>query len=137
MIADDYCYTSLAEDRMFARLLEKNKSNRMAFEYRMALYLLTGKLSEFAENLPLLKDLRYERIPRTYEEAILLQMSNTHTEVDLHGYAFTVDSCSRFEGFAKVYASYDTKEAAMAELQRNYGDTYFFYYAYGFSGGKQ
>ena len=70
MPAIDRDFTSVDEN-IFLDLLDKNRQNRMAFEYLMGFYLLTGQFDKFAGNLDRLDDFDYARIPRVYEEAIL------------------------------------------------------------------
>ncbi|MCJ7728664.1 MAG: DUF6057 family protein [Sedimentisphaerales bacterium] len=138
MPAIDRDFRSLNED-IFLDLLDKNRQNRMAFEYLMAFYLLTGRFDKFAGNLDRLDDFDYGRIPRVYEEAILLYSYIKKTKVELHGREISPESRERFIGFRNIYIGrYRTNDkAALKELARNYGDSYFFYCLYGRSGMKK
>ncbi|MDD5327016.1 MAG: DUF6057 family protein [Phycisphaerae bacterium] len=120
---------------MYLDLLDSNKHNRMAFEYLMAYYLLTIQLDKFAENLGRLDDFDYDRIPRLYEEAVLLYNS-TGKKAELHGRKISRESQERFKNFSNTYLGRygKNKEMAIGELTKNYGDSYFFYYVYGPSG---
>jgi len=110
-------------------LLEANKQNRMAFEYLMALYLLTRQLDKFVQNLDRLDDFDYPDIPRLYEEAILLYAYHTRKTVDLYGRQITLESFQRFEGFKQVLSHYKGNEqAVLDELTKHFSDSYFFYY---------
>jgi hypothetical protein len=125
-------------ESIFLDLLDKNKHNRMAFEYLMGIYLLTGQLDKFTGNLYRLDDFEYTRIPRAYEEAILLY--NLMNKKDaLPGREISSQSRARFDGFCNIYFGRyrGNKAAALNELARDYGDSYFFYSAYGRSGMKQ
>jgi len=125
------------EDALLA-LLEKNRQNRMAIEYLMALYLLTGQLDKFIENLNYLDDLDYSEIPRHYEEAILVYTSVSKKLVNLRGRRISPQSHRRFEDFIQVFNRHGgNTQAAFDELAKNYGDSYFFYYTYGVSGMKK
>ena len=118
-------------------LLRKNRQNKMAFEYLMALYLLRGQLDKFVQNLNRLDDFDYAGIPRVYEEAILLYMTNTKKTVDLRGRRISDRSRQRFNGFAQILAGYRSdRQAAMNDLAKDYGNSYLYYYAYGPSGVK-
>jgi hypothetical protein len=122
-------------ETVFLDLLESNRKNRMAFEYLMAWYLLTRQLERFERSLDRLDDFDYSRIPRHYEEAMLLYAAESRKPVDLRGRQISPETVERYKGFVQIYQSYwKNKQAAMSELASHYGDSYFFYYLYGFSG---
>lgn len=138
MIKDDYAFaspTSRLSTKILAEPLEKNKNNRMAFEYLMTYYLLTKQLDKFAENIGRLNDFDYKEIPRLYEEAILLYRSMGKT-VELGKREISSQSQERFNKFRDTYfGKYEKdKNAALSELTKNYGDSYLFYYVYDKSG---
>jgi hypothetical protein len=138
MPAIDRDFGSLNEN-IFLDLLDKNKHNRMAFEYLEAFYLLTIQLDKFVANLNRLNDFDYAGIPRVYEEAILLYGYNTKKKFEVPGREISAESRERFNNFLKVlFGRYGgDKKAAFYELAKDYGDSYFFYSAYGLSGMKQ
>ncbi len=123
-------------ENIFLDLLDKNRRNQMAFEYLMGFYLLTGQLDKFAGNLDRLDDFDYARIPRAYEEAILLYSYMKKVKVELHGREVSPESRERCNNFLNVYlGQYGANKAlALNELARNYGNSYFFYSVYGHSG---
>ena len=129
----------IRDDTVFLDLLDKNRHNRMAFEYLEAFYLLTTQLDKFVENLDRLNDFDYAGIPRVYEEAILLYSYNTKKKYEVPGREISAESRERFNNFLKVlFGKYGgDKKAAFYELAKDYGDSYFFYSAYGLSGMKQ
>jgi len=117
---------------MLSDLLEKNRQNRMAFEYLMAWYLLTRQLDKFIQNLDRLDDFDYPNIPRLYEEAIFIHMYKTKKAVELHGRQISPESLQQCKGFIQIFNHYrEDKRAAFNELAKNYGNSYFFYYVYG------
>jgi hypothetical protein len=134
----DRDFKSLNES-VFLDLLDKNRRNRMAFEYLMGFYLLTGQFDKFAGNLNRLDDFDYGRIPRVYEEAILFCNFVRKTKIELPGREISPESRERFVGFRNIYIGrYGTNDkAALKELSRNYGDSYLFYCLYGQSGMKK
>ena len=138
MTATDRNFASVNED-ILLDLLDKNKHNRMAFEYLMGFYLLMGQLDKFVENLHRLNDFDYTRIPRTYEEAILFYDYMRKTTVELDGCEIGTESRERLTNFLKVYLGRfrEDKKAAFDELAKDYGDSYFFYCLYGPSGMKK
>ncbi len=116
-------------------LLEKDERNRMAFEYLMAHYLQTLELEKFVANLWRLDDIGYEKLPRSYEEAILLYTSMKKKEVDLGGRQISLESRRRYGSFVWVLNQHRAnKQAAFEELAKQLGDSYFFYFVYGQSG---
>jgi hypothetical protein len=125
-------------DSMFLDLLDKNKGNRMAFEYLAAYYLLTGQLDKFTGIMGQLNDFNYIRIPRVYEEAILLYRFSGK-KVELGGRVISRESQERFNHFYTVYVGQygGDKKAAFGKLASDYGDSFLFYSLYGCSGMKK
>ena len=127
---------ALPVETMLQDLLEKNRRNRMAFEYLMGHYLLTRQIEEIARNIGRLDDFEYNGIPRPYEEAVLLHMrARPNRHVDLHGREINPDTRRRFEAFMELYERHrGDKQAAQAALIDDYVNSYLFYYRFGFSG---
>jgi hypothetical protein len=126
-----------ARDKALSALLERNRQNRMAFEYLMAWYLLNRRLDEFIQNIKRLNDFDYPQAPRLYEEAILIYVYGTRKPVYLEGYQVSPQARQQIEQFTAVYNRYArNKQAAFNELAQAYGDGYLFYHLYGFSGVK-
>lgn len=140
-IAFNIRYSSYLEiENMLSSLLKANRQNRMAFEYRMAFYMLTSQVDKLVENIKTLKDFDYPRIPPLYEEAILVynSLGTTKKQPYLHGYQISIQSRRRFSDFIQIYSSYaGDKQAAMNELAEKYGNSYMFYHLYGTSGMKK
>ncbi len=124
------------DENLFLDLLDKNRGNRMAFEYLAAHYLLTGQLDKFAGILDRLDDFDYKAIPRSYEEAILLYNYINNKKIELPSRKISQESVKRFNGFNHTYMSVygGDKARAFDKLAKNYGNSYFFYYIYGYSG---
>jgi len=129
----DYGYTSLQNIEVtLLQLLEKNRQNRMAFEYLMSWYLLNGRLDKFVQNLERLDDFGVSQFPRLYEEAMLIYVFSVRKPVNLHGRQISTESRQRFEGFNQVLNNYGkNKQAAYNKLAKDYWNSYFFYYVYG------
>lgn len=126
------------EADIFSTLEENSTGDRMAFEYSMAVYLLTKRLDMFAQNLGRLDDFGYSQIPRHYEEAILLYSALTKKKIDLHGRTISQRSRERFTNFFRILDSYgEDKRDAFNELVKDYGDSYLLYYFYNRSGLKR
>ncbi len=112
-------------------LLRRNKRNRMAFEYKMAFYLLSWQLEKSVRELDHLNDFDYPNIPRHYQEAIVLYEAISRREVDLHGRQIDPQTIQTYQEFMRVFALFfnaGDREGAEEILGQHYGDTYFFYY---------
>jgi hypothetical protein len=119
-------------------LLERNRRNKMAFEYLMAWFLVTRQLDKFVDNLGRLDDFEYTRIPRHYEEAILLYSYAKSRTVDLHGRRISSESQASFSEFDRILSMYASNtQAAYNHLASKYGNSYYFYHVYGHSGMKK
>ena len=139
MLEKDYGFSSFDIEDIISQLLEENRQNRMAFEYMMAWYMLSGQLDKFVQNLDRLDDFDYNQIPRIYEEAMLVHVYRTKEALDLRGRRFNQETKDRFRNFSQTYEIRyrRNKQAAFEELAKDYGDSYFFYCVYGFSGMKK
>ncbi len=124
MIAEDYSdFLRISPDALMEKLLQTNSKNRMAFEYQMAFYLLTGDLEKVALNIKRLDELGYPHVPRHYEEAILLYTSVTGKRVPLHGRRITAATTERFRRFIALVGR--GEQNALAE---EFWNSYFFYF---------
>jgi hypothetical protein len=128
-------------ERRCPALLGRNPHNRMAFEYLMAYYLLTRQLEPFAANLPRLKDMGYPDIPRLLEEGALVYERNTRRTADCGGRRISGRTREDFLDFVEAGAPFirlGDMEAAQRAVAARFGNTYFYYFAFGVSGaGKR
>jgi len=120
-------------DETLAALLEHNPRNKMAFEYLMACYLLTGRVDKIAENVERLHDLGYQKIPTLYEEAILIHFGSQGQQVDLTRFNISQETLARYEAFVRIANAMQTqnRQAVLNVLIRDFGASYFFYYTFG------
>jgi hypothetical protein len=132
---NDLTYTSYDDEDRLNRLLSRNKTNKMAFEYLMAHYLLNGQLDKFVENLPRLDDFGYENIPRHYQEAILLYAGTTSKEVSLGSRSMDGEVVDLYNEINKIATDSGVKDLNIMRkiLEPKYSRTYFFYYTFGYS----
>jgi len=120
-------------DDFFVQLLEKNSSNRMAFEYMMAFYLLTGQTDKITANIGRLRALGYTKLPRHYEEAIVIYMGSGRRQMDLYGWELSAETIERAKSADAIYRSHggkSNKQRAAEALAANFGDSYIFYYIF-------
>lgn len=130
---NDYGFTGYQPERILLDLLEKNRYNRMAFEYLMAWYLLTSQLDKFVQNLHRLDDFDYPQIPPLYEQAILVYEVLTGTKVDLEGRQISPQTYDLARRFSDISTSLDATDrlTAMRLTLRDFGDSYLFYFNFG------
>ena len=131
-------YFQYKEEDILKKLLNRNKSNKMAFEYLMANYLLTLQLDKISENIHYLEAFNYEQIPIHYQEAILMHMNNNRTQVNLYNYQISQRTFNRFKKFLNIhYQNRTDLNKAEQVLMPEFGNSYFYYYAFGYSGVGQ
>lgn len=105
------------------QLYLENRSNKKAYHYAMAIFLLDKDMVNFLKALGMEK---YEVIPKAYQEAFtMLYVERNHT---LDGLPAGVEQkcADRFMEFANGLNSGKTPEY----MQKHFGDTYWFYYYY-------
>jgi len=126
-----YTYTTVTVEKVLLQLLEKNRQNRMAFEYLMAWYMLNKHLGKLVQNIERLQDLGYLKLPTHYEEASLIYVYGTGKPLNLRGYQPNPQLRQQIEHFSRLLSSYGAdKQAAFKELSGKFSNTYFFYYIY-------
>lgn len=132
MVEKDIDYSTLEADAFFRQLLDKNKNNKMAFEYMMAFYLLTGQTGKIVENISHLKEMGYEKLPQHYEEAIVIYMMGTGgKDMDLHGWQVRPETITQGIEFSRIYSlNRNNIQNARAALEPKFGKSYFFYYIF-------
>lgn len=112
-------------------LLGENPQNRMAYEYSMAWFLLTKDLAGFARMFNTYHNAVETRIPRHYEEAILLCQATNRGTVELGGRSVSQESVNRFESFTRALEPFGRNLAAARQaLGRSFGDTYYYYFVF-------
>jgi hypothetical protein len=134
----DYAVIGYSKERVLQDLLEKNDQNRMAFEYLTAWYMLTKQLEKCVRSIEHLNDFDYPELPRLYEEVLLIYVYSTKKPVRLVGYQPSLEARQQIENFSRIFNGHNrNKQKAFSELAKDYGDSYFFYHIYGFSGVRK
>jgi len=124
------------EALILVRALQTNPRNRMALEYLMTHYLLTGQLFNLAEAIGRLPADEYPVIPRLWEEALVAYMSSPNAEpVDLGGRTIRPETVERHRSFFGAISFLRNPRTASAwnGLKTNYGNTYWFLMFFGSS----
>jgi hypothetical protein len=128
----DFIALPSAPENDLRSLLQHNRSNKMAYEYMMAYYLLKRQLGNFIRNLKLFPYFGYSKIPRHYEEAILAYLAVKGSEkFNLLNYRLSKQTINDFTAFRKVLNSYGgDKFAAYYTIMAKYSNTYWAYLIY-------
>jgi hypothetical protein len=124
---------SPVEPELCLEELLKNTKNKMAFEYFMAYCLLEGQVGRFIKNLSRLNDYDYPKIPRHFEEAMLIYNQLTGGKgVTLQGREISEQTIRKFNDFNRIKAKYKSDKTAARDELVKYRDTYWFYGLYYF-----
>ncbi len=120
-------------DETLTALLKRNPHNKMAFEYLMACYLLTGQVEKIAENVHRLNELGYQGIPTLYEEALLIYYGSKKLSVDLSRSGIRPETFRRYQTFVQIANAVQpqNQQAVLNRLIREFGTTYFFFFSFG------
>ena len=123
MPTEDYAGT-FDPETLLRQLLRRDPENRMAFEYLMAYYMLTGNLEPFMASLGRLREFGHARLPRYCQEAALVYASRPGATLDLPPQAIDEQTVERFRAFSAVLRRHGwDRESA-------HRDTYFVYSLY-------
>ena len=114
--------------QLLTDLLQRNPDNRMAFEYQMAHYMLTGQLPKLAENIGRLRDFGQDEIPLHYGEAILLFELYSRATVDLHGLRHGRATREAYDIYTRLRRAHVDRRDLVASLARELPGSYFYYY---------
>jgi hypothetical protein len=131
---------ALTRDRNFPRhafelrcqaLLESNPQNRMALEYLMAYHLLRSDLDGGVTLLSRFRAQGYRSLPHRYQELVLVYEVREGKQVDRAGYDIAPEVLQAFADFRRTASLSDLNPRALAP---QFGDTFFFYHAFGVTG---
>ena len=128
----------LGPEGLFDNLLDRNPSNRMAWDYRMAVYLLTQQVDKVAgicgswrrSRLHPCRDITpkpWPSIGPARDSRFLWVSWNCRRQIEERAKRFLA-AYTPLKGDPKL---------AMQTLAKDYGDSYFYYYTFGVSGVKE
>ena len=119
----DFLFSETEMDSMIGLLMLENHSNSVAVQYLMSWCLLKKDLERFEQCFSLV---RGTMMNKSYQEALLLLWASTHDGVDGMPLDLQGPNVSRFGSFIEAYQAGTSEE----EMQKKFGDTYWFYYFY-------
>jgi len=120
-------------EQILQQCLEANPSNRMAFEYLVAHYLLTSDLKGLASLAHRMKDF-YRALPTHVQEALLaFWQQNGSLPPGIDESAIDIETESRFESFINIMAQHQNGhvEDTWNALSPDFGSTYWFFITFG------
>jgi len=118
----NFVFMSGSLPQMLEILLRQHPDNHLAYDYLMASCLLTKSLGIFAEKVRI-----SSTMPRHYKEALVLLSCLNHQSPDM------LPSCvksSMIDDFENFITKYNAIGGNPAELQGQYGKTYWYYITY-------
>ena len=127
-----------SQEKMLLALLARNPKNRMALEYLMAYYMLTGQGGKVGCNINRLDDFDEAAIPEHYGEAILVYSFKTRQVVDLGPRRINPRTVGQVrEVFRLAYDHREDKEALDEALAAKFPGSCWRYFLTGRSGGAR
>jgi hypothetical protein len=132
MRTDAGCTGDVVDVRL-AALLDHNPQNRMAFEYLMACYLLTGRLDKVMANMERLSQFGYPDIPTHYEEAILLYHGiQGGRPLDTRRFPVHPEAIRRYREFVRITNTGPSAglQPTLDSLGQDLKESYYFYFAF-------
>lgn len=116
------------EAQMLVDLLERNPRNRMALDCLMGMYLLQGKVEMVARELHRLDAFGEKRIPRSWEEGLVILFDRPGPKPDLRGRDVSEETRRRYARFREILAQNgNSGRRAYPQVAAELPDTYFAY----------
>lgn len=121
---EDFLFSNAEMDMMLGLLLQHNPRNRLAFEYLTAYVLLRKDLEGFLKYYPLGKDLGYDHIPLSYQEALIFVWTQQHSNFQGLPWSISRNVQERVTEFAGIYTKQQNSEPL---LRPKYEKTFWYY----------
>ena len=122
-VNDEFFYTEAERDMMLGKIFLANESNKLAFDYMMAYYLLDKKPEKFMNYVSLGQHFYVDRMPRAFTEAALYFMQSKSESMLKNLKADENVIYKRLLDFGDIYnVSKDDPR-----LKERFGDTYWYY----------
>ena len=120
-------------EQILTELLACNPTNKMAFEYLMACYLLTGQVDKIAARMEQIREFDYDGIPTLYEEALLIYFGSQGRKIDLSKSNIKRETFDRYVRFIQLRNSMrpTNRQDVLRRLISEFGSSYFFYSTFG------
>jgi len=110
-------------------LVDENPANREAFEYLMSWLLLSKEVEMLVNNIRLMKNMGYTRIPRHIEEAVMIYYNSQGVYPDLGGLELSDEIKLRFSQYFTTYMSARQNPASLKEkMEKQFSNTFWYYF---------
>jgi hypothetical protein len=110
-------------------LVDENHTNKEAFEYLMSWLMLSKEVEMLVNNIKLMKNMGYTRIPRHIEEAIMIYYNSQGAFPDLGGLSISNETMQRFEKYFSTYMTARQNPATLKEkMRKQFGNTFWYYF---------
>ncbi|MCU0454666.1 MAG: DUF6057 family protein [Bacteroidales bacterium] len=121
----DFFYNAGQMDVALRYLLLSNPRNKMAYEYLMAFYLLDRDLDSFLKYLPLTRQLNYDGMPKSWQEAAAYIATRLPDDLpQLEGFRPDQETINRIKAYADLFSG---EPRDTTRIRQEYGDTYWYY----------
>jgi hypothetical protein len=123
---------SVRDTDTLTQLLTENPGNRTAYQYGMAALLLSKNLDSFVRMFDTYHRRNFTRIPRHYEEALLVSEMLRKQPAEASGRVVSPEARAQFQEFLRMFRpTGGDKTATRSALRQKFGSTYFYYYFLG------
>lgn len=110
-------------------LLQVNPTNRKAFEYKIAWYLLTKNVEPVVRHIKRMEELGYERLPRHVEEAVLAYSNSTGNMPPLGKFSVRQETKLRFRQYISTYKKMQQNPSwGRQQMQNQFSNTFWLYF---------
>lgn len=120
----DFLFSEQEKDQMLGVLLQQDFGNRMAYEYLMGYCLLTKDLKHFYSYYPLGKDIAYQHIPLSYQEALIYIWGLSNNDPTTLPYPVSNEIKRSVQEYGRIYTNYQHSEPM---LRNQFSGTYWYY----------
>lgn len=123
----DFLFSEREPDMMLGFVFSQDETNRVAYEYLMAVCLLKKDLASFLKYYPLGKEIGYRQIPRSYQEAMVYAWGLNHRDMQGIPYPVSPSVLADVQAYGKIYTS---RQQAEPLLRGRFSGTYWYYLHY-------
>lgn len=128
MADNDFFYDQNRMDYALTSLVVSNPSNRMAYEYLMAHYMLNKDLDGLIRNIGLMNQIGYDSVPVPYQEAAAYIL--TRLEDPPEALKSLVSGQAVVDNLRAYANAYNNMGSDTLRMEREFGSTYWFYLHY-------
>jgi hypothetical protein len=128
MADNDFFYDQNRMDYALTSLVVSNPANRLACEYLMAHYMLNKDLDGFIRNIGLMNQIGYDSVPVPYQEAAAYIL--TRLEDPPEALKSLVSGQEVIDNLRAYANAYNSMGSDTLRMEREFGNTYWFYLHY-------